>query len=42
MGTANSCSVIQHYGAKNILLRYKELIKSMKKLNVKISRKKYA
>lgn len=40
LGIANSQSVIQHYGAKNILLIFKEAMKEMKKLKVKISKKK--
>ncbi|MBI2649731.1 carbohydrate kinase family protein [Candidatus Woesearchaeota archaeon] len=40
LGIANSHSVIMHYGAKNILLSYKEALKAMKKLKIKIHKKK--
>lgn len=40
LGIANSLSVITHYGAKNILLSYKEAMKDMKKLKIKINKKK--
>lgn len=40
LGIANSQSVIMHYGAKNILLSYREAIKAVKKLKVRIHKKK--
>ena len=40
LGIANAQSVIMHYGAKNILLTFKEAMKAMKKLKVKIHKKK--
>ena len=40
LGIANAQSVIMHYGAKNILLGYKEALKSMKKLKIKIHKKR--
>ena len=40
LGIANAQSVIMHYGAKNILLSYKEVLKAMKKLKIKIHKKR--
>ena len=40
LGLANSISVIKYYGAKNILLSYKEALKSVKKLKIRVSKKK--
>ena len=40
LGIANAQSVIMNYGAKNILLTFKEAMKAMKKLKVKIHKKK--
>ena len=40
LGIANAQSVVSHYGAKNILLTYKEAMKAMKKLKIKIHKKK--
>jgi len=40
LGVVNSLSVITHYGAKNILLSYKEAMKSMKKFKITIRKKK--
>ena len=40
LGVANAQSVLKHYGAKNILLTYKEAIKAMKKLKMRIHKKK--
>lgn len=40
LGIINAQSVVIHYGAKNILLTYKEATKIMKKLKVKIHKKK--
>ena len=40
LGLANSISVIKYYGAKNILLSYKEALNSVKKLKIRVSRKK--
>ncbi|MBI2659058.1 carbohydrate kinase family protein [Candidatus Woesearchaeota archaeon] len=40
LGIANSQSVIMHYGAKNILLSYREAMKSVRKLKVRIHKKK--
>ena len=40
LGFVNSQSVIAHYGAKNILLSYKEAMKSIKKLKIRINKKK--
>lgn len=39
LGIVNSLSVITHYGAKNILLSFKEAMKQMKKLKVKVKKK---
>ena len=39
-GIVNSYSVITHYGAKNILLGFKEAMKEIKKLKVKIHKRK--
>lgn len=40
LGIVNSQSVISHYGAKNILLTFKEAMKKMKTLDIKVHRKK--
>ncbi len=40
LGVTNAQSVIQHYGAKNILLSYKEALRQMKKRRIKIVKKK--
>lgn len=40
LGIVNAQSVAVHYGAKNILLSYKEAMKSLKKLKIKIHKKK--
>lgn len=40
LGIVNSQSVITHYGAKNILLTYKEAMKGVKKLKIRIHKKK--
>ncbi|MDP3765385.1 MAG: PfkB family carbohydrate kinase, partial [Nanoarchaeota archaeon] len=40
LGIINAQSVVSHYGAKNILLSYKEVMKIMKKFRVKIKKKK--
>ena len=40
LGIANAQSVIMHYGAKNILLSFKEAMKAMKKLKIRIHKKK--
>ena len=40
LGIINAQSVVSHYGAKNILLSYKEAMKIMKKFRVKINKKK--
>ncbi|MEK6891790.1 MAG: carbohydrate kinase family protein [Nanoarchaeota archaeon] len=40
LGIINAQSVVSHYGAKNILLSYKEAMKIMKKFRVKIIKKK--
>ncbi len=40
LGIANSQSVIAHYGAKNILLSFKEAMKAIKKLEMKVHKKK--
>lgn len=40
LGIANAQSVVSHYGAKNILLGYKESMKSVKRLKVKINKRK--
>jgi len=40
LGIVNAQSVIAHYGAKNILLSYKEAMKGIRKLNVKIHKRK--
>jgi len=40
LGIINAQSVVSHYGAKNILLSYKEAMKIMKKFRVKIKKKK--
>lgn len=40
MGITNACSVISHNGAKEKLLNFKELLKDMKKYNIKIVKKK--
>ncbi len=40
LGVANAQSVVAHYGAKNILLTYKDAMKELKKLRIKINVKK--
>ena len=40
LGITNAQSVITHYGAKNILLTYKEAMKQMKKLKIKVHKKR--
>ena len=40
LGVVNAQSVVSHYGAKNILLTFKEAVKGMKKLKIKIHKKK--
>ena len=40
LGLANSISVIKYYGAKNILLTYKEAMNAIKRLKIKIHKKK--
>ena len=40
LGIVNAISVIMHYGAKNILLTFREAMKAMRKLKIKIHRKK--
>jgi len=40
LGIVNAQSVISHYGAKNILLRYNEAMKLMKKSKIKIHKRK--
>ena len=40
LGIINAQSVVSHYGAKNILLSYKEAMKIMKKFRFKINKKK--
>lgn len=40
LGITNAMSVITHYGAKNVLLTWKQAMKEMKKLNIKVSKKK--
>ena len=40
LGIINAQSVVSHYGAKNILLSYKEAMKTMKKFRVKINKKR--
>ena len=40
LGITNAQSVVAHYGAKNILLTYKETIKAMGKLKIKVHKKK--
>ncbi|MBI2652809.1 hypothetical protein HYX00_05060, partial [Candidatus Woesearchaeota archaeon] len=40
LGIVNALSVIQHYGAKNILLSFKEAMKEMKKYKIKVHKKK--
>ncbi|MBI2541318.1 carbohydrate kinase family protein [Candidatus Woesearchaeota archaeon] len=40
LGIINAQSVVSHYGAKNILLNFKEAVKQMKKLKIKIHKKK--
>jgi ribokinase len=39
LGMTNSESVIQHHGAKNKLLRYKEALKIMKKRSIRVTKK---
>ena len=39
LGLVNALSVITHYGAKNILMTFKEAMESMKKLKVKVHKK---
>ena len=40
LGIVNSQSVIAHYGAKNILLTYREAMKALNKLKINIHKKK--
>lgn len=40
LGVTNSLSVITHYGAKNILLSYKEAMRQMKKWKIRIKKKR--
>ena len=40
LGIVNAQSVVSHYGAKNILLSYKEAMKGVKRIKVKIHKKK--
>ena len=40
LGIVNSMSVIIHYGAKNILLKYNDALKEIRKLKVKIHKKR--
>ena len=40
LGIINAQSVVKYYGAKNVLLSYKEAMKIIKKFKVKINRKK--
>lgn len=40
LGIINAQSVVKHYGAKNILLNYREALRIMKNFKVKISKKK--
>jgi len=40
LGITNAISVITHYGAKNILLTYKEAMREMKKVKIKIYKKR--
>lgn len=40
LGIANAQSVVAHYGAKNILLNFKDAMKAMKKLKIKVHKKK--
>jgi ribokinase len=40
LGIANAQSVVAHYGAKNILLEYKEIIGAMRKLKINVHKKK--
>jgi len=40
LGIANAQSVVKYFGAKNILLSYKEAIKAANKLNAKVTKKK--
>ena len=40
LGIVNTQSVISHYGAKNILLNYKEAMKALNKLKINIHKKK--
>ena len=40
LGVVNAQSVVSHYGAKNVLLTYKEATKAVKKLRMKISKKR--
>ena len=40
LGIVNAQSVVSHYGAKNVLLTFKEAVKGVKKIKVRIHRKK--
>ncbi len=40
LGIANAQSVVKYFGAKNILLSYKEAIKAANKLNAEVTKKK--
>ena len=40
LGVVNAQSVVSHYGAKNILLNYKDAMNGVKKLKMKIHKKK--
>ena len=40
LGIINAMSVVTHFGAKNILLSYKEAMKAMKKSRIRIHKKK--
>ncbi len=38
LGIVNSLSVVTHYGAKNILLRFNEAMKNMRKMKIKVNK----
>ena len=40
LGVANAQSIVKYFGAKNILLSYKEAINAANKLNIKVQKKK--
>lgn len=40
LGVTNAQSVIQHYGAKNVLLSYSQALRQMKKIRIKVAKKK--